>query len=155
MADAVAVSQSPTGVRWLVPAVGGAIASMAGLIVLVWTQSINFWPIAGLVAGVCVAGDRLLALRSASIAVHGNDLRVRTHLGMTASRRVDELLTVEWHDAGWRPSIVLNFEHIGDNVTLSAQGFSPEDIAALAQEVGKPFLRGATLSGDGNDPPGG
>jgi hypothetical protein len=151
--DTVLVSESPEGLRWLVPVVAGAAASIAGMLVLVSTRTINFWPITGLVFGVCVAGDRLLALRSASIEVRENELRVRTHLGSRASRRVDELLTIEWHDAGWRPSIVLNFERIADNVKLSAQGFSSEGVEELAQNIGKPFLRGATLYGDGKDPP--
>jgi hypothetical protein len=155
MPDAAVISKSPTGVRWALPALGGAAASIAGLVALASTRTITFWPIAGLVTGLCVAGDRLLAARTASITVHDNDVRVRTHLGVTASRRLDELLTIEWHDAGWRPSVVLNFEHIADNIELSAQGLTPDAIEDLAQQFDKPFLRGASLYGDeaGEGPP--
>ena len=153
MADARVVSQRPDGWRWIIPVVVGALVSIAGLVAIVRACALSFWPVVGLVTGLCVAVDRLLAVRSASITVEADTLRTRTHLGMTAKRRVDQLLTLEWHDGGWRNSVVLNFEHVGDNVTLSAQGFRAEEIEELAHAIGKPFLRGATLYGEGEATP--
>jgi hypothetical protein len=47
---------------------------------------------------------------------------------------------------------VFNFEHVGDNVTMSAQGFNPDDLQRLAAMVGRPFLRGADLYGADDEP---
>jgi hypothetical protein len=100
---------------------------------------------------IAVGVDRLLVLRTASITLDGDRLVLKSHLGLRAHRRTSSLLTVEWHES-WRTSIVFNFEHVGDNVTMSAQGFNPDDLQRLAAMVGRPFLRGADLYGADDEP---
>ena len=91
--------------------------------------------------------DWLLSFRPAFVRADGDELIIRSHLGMTDRRRITELLTIEWHDGPWRSTIVLNFSDFLDNVRVSASGFSRERMQRFAAGLGKDF---AAIGADGD-----
>ena|SRR5688572_23999265 len=100
----------------------------------------KFWPLAAGVIGLGAVSDRLLAFRPSFVRVEGTRLFIRSHVGFTDRRELEQLLTVEWHGQGWRESLVFNFVDYIDNVRISATGFSREAVEGFAEGIGKEFL---------------
>jgi hypothetical protein len=134
------VAQRPDGWRSVVPAAGGALLTVGGLVVLIRNGVVNFWPMAAAGVGVAALADRVLAFRPASIRLDGESLIIRSHLGFTDRRKVAELITVEWHTRSWRDAIIFNFDNETDNVSVSSAGYTQDEVHALADALHRTFL---------------
>jgi hypothetical protein len=101
---------------------------------------VNFWPLAASAVGFAVLADRLLALRPSSIRVDSESLVVRSRIGFTDRRDLSSLMTIEWHEQGWRSAIVLNFVDYTDNLRVSGTGYSRSDVVDFANLLQKRFV---------------
>jgi hypothetical protein len=133
------VAARPTGWRIVAPVAASAFAVVFSALAIVH-GSIYVWSLAPGAVGVATIFDRVCSLRPSSIVAEQGVVTVRSHLGFTDRRGRDNLLTIEWHDQGWRRSIVLNFANFADNIRVSAQGYSRQGIEHFAATVGKDFL---------------
>jgi len=134
------IARHPNGWRSVAPAAAGALLTVGGAVALFHSGVVNFWPLAAAALGLAALGDRLLAFRPAYIRLDGEMVAIRSHLGFTDRRKVADLITIEWHTKTWRDAIVFNFVEETDNVTVSSNGYTKEDMAELARVLQRTFL---------------
>ncbi len=151
-----------------------AVAGGTALVASAWVIGLRTLVVPVLVGVSPFLVETVQAFRRSSIVVEAEVITTRNRMGFRDRRRVDRLLTIEWHagrgypwelgrrwKAGLRANrgqfqprfdtIVFNYPDIYDNVLLAGRGFTPNQVRNLARQLGVQFIDFSYTTGSERD----